>query len=495
MSNDRDWYLAHQLHTDELIARARRGGLLSFTMLTKPDYEVRWHNQRIARALTKFVRKEIRRLIILAPPRHGKTELAARRLPALIHGMYPNDEILAMSYNSDLASDNTVDVQRIMDRPEYSSIFPNSRITPDGKLSKYARSKNEHELIPIQHPDRLWTFPQGSYRSAGLGGAFTGRGGNWGIIDDPIKNRQDADSKAYREQLWNFYSSTFRTRMEGFGSILLMMTTWHADDLAHRLINLMREDPHADQWEILRMPAIREDIEDPSDPRMIGEALWPEKFDIPELTALRANNERDFAALYQCHPTAEGGNIIKSDWIQRYESIPQKFDKVVISCDFAVKDKKGSDYNVIQVWGRLGANCYLLHQERGHWDFPLTCTKLVEVCRLWPSAHKKLIEAKANGPAVIQTLKSKINGLVGVEPRGDKIARLHAVAPMYQAGNVWYPSARMAPWINVHMVELTDFPNGVNDDQVDAATQALDELRAQTNSFLPIAGHGSGTIF
>lgn len=434
-------------------------------------------------------------MIVLMPPRHGKSELTSRRLPAMIHGVYPNDEILAMSYNSELASDMTIDVQRIMDKPSYQEIFPMSRITAEGSISKYARSANEHELIPMKLENGVWVFNEGSYRSAGLGGAFTGRGGNWILIDDPIKNRADADSKSFRDGLYKFYTSSLHTRLEGEGSIMITMTPWHVDDLAHRLIALQKADPDADKWTILRLPAIKENNDNPEDPRVIGAPLWPEKFSLKQLLSTRANSSRDFAALYQQRPTAEGGNIIQSSWIKYYNVLPPKFDQMIQSWDFAVKDKNGSDYTVGQVWGRIKADKYLIYQFRARVPFPTACQKVVEISRMFPQAHKKLIEAKANGPAVVQTLRQTVPGLVEVEPYGDKVSRLNAVAPDYESGNVYYPTSKIAPWIDEHISELCDFPNGAFDDSVDAASQALSELKKTPVLYMPIAGHGSGTIY
>lgn len=482
------------LHERELRA-ARKGNLMSFTKLTKPNYEVAWHHQKIAEVLSAFARKEIKRLMIFAPPQHGKSELASRRLPAMLQGMYPNDSILACSYNASLAADMTIDTQRIMDTAAYREIFPLSQITAEGKVGKYSRTSNEHELIPVQLPDKYWFIPEGIYRSAGVDGSFTGRPGDWLLIDDPYKNRADADSKVVRDSILKNYSSTLKTRMRGEGQIMIMHTRWHDDDLAGNLLRLGESDPNADQWSVLVMPALRVDMESSWDPRKLGEELWPNRFPMKVLLANKATNERDFAALYQQTPQTEGGNIIKSDWIKYYKTIPTKFDTVIQSWDFAVKDKKTSDFTVGQVWGRSGLEKYLLYQVRGRWDFPTACQKVIDVTRLFPRAHKKVIEAKANGPAIMQMLKTKVTGLVECTPTQDKVSRLNAIAPDYQSGHVWYPDPSIAPWIQEHVSELCAFPGGVNDDQVDAASQALDQLRNTGPLYMPISGHGSGTIY
>lgn len=470
---------------------AKDGRILAFTKQTMPEYEINWHHEILAEYIDKFICKEIKRLMIFMPPRHGKSEITSRRLPALLHGIYPNDEILAASYNSDLAAAMTVDVQRIMDRTEYQELFPLVKLTQEGSKSGYARNSNEHEIKPFMHEDRTYTWHKGSYKSAGVGGSFTGRGANWIIIDDPIKNREDADSAAFREKLWSFWSSTLRTRLEKNGSVLITLTRWHDDDLAGRLLRQAKSNPDADQWTVLTLPAIKVDETNTLDPRELGEPLWKNKYDLESLVSTKATlGSREWTALYQQSPTAEGGNIIKTDWFQYYYSLPQKFDQMIQSWDFAVKDKKTSDYTVGQVWGRVGAKKYLIYQIRGRFDFPTACQKVIDVTRSFPNAHKKYVEAKANGPAIVQTLRKQVSGLVEVEPRGDKVARVHAITPEFESGCVYLPHPEICPWISDYTSELASFPTGVNDDQVDASSQALDELRRATKVFMPIAGHG-----
>jgi predicted phage terminase large subunit-like protein len=489
--NKADALMMIRLKEEELIRNARKGKLLSFTKFTMPEYEISWHHQRTARVLNDFIARKIRRLMIFEPPRHGKSELTSRRLPALLHGLYPNDEILAGSYNSELAGDMTIDCQRIMDTARYKEIFPTVGITADGSKGQYARNRNEHEIIPYRHPDKRYTIYKGSYRSAGVGGSFTGRGANWILLDDLVKNREDADSVQFREKVWRWYTSTIRTRLEGEGSICLTMTRWHDDDLAGRLLKLQKADPDADQWYVLELPALKVDNRDPEDTREIGTPLWPTKFSAQALQQIKASvGSREWSALYQQSPVSEGGNIIKSDWMRYYMKLPERFDEVVQSWDFATKDKDSSAYTVGQVWGRVRQQKYLLDQVRGRWSFPDACNEVVKLSKKHPYSHRKLVEAKANGPAVVQTLKKYVNGLVEVEPRGDKIARLNAVSPDFESGNVELPHSSIAPWISDYVMELISVPAAAHWDQADTTSQALDYLRKSGPSMAPIAGHG-----
>jgi predicted phage terminase large subunit-like protein len=483
-----------ELATEETLELARKG-LLTFTAFTKPNYEINWHHRELCRVLNRFIRGEIKRLMIFMPPRHGKSELVSRRLPAMLHGLYPNDEIMSATYNNELAADMTADVQRIMERPSYQLLFPESKITPEGTVSRFARNAHEHELIPVKRADGSMFYPEGSYRSQGIGGTFTGRGANWILVDDPYKGREEADSKAVREAVWKFYTGTLYTRQEKDASILITMTRWHEDDLAGRLLAQAKADPEADQWEVVSFPAIRETLDNPRDPRPLGEALWPAKKNREALLKNKKLGIRDWSSIWQQNPQVEGGNVIKESWFKFYKTLPTRFDQVVDSWDFAVKDKKGADFNVGLKLGRLGADKYLIHQERGQWPFPVTCQKVVELRNRKPVSTKLLFEAKANGPAVKQTLQSYVSGIVEIEPRGDKLARTHAVSPEIQGGNVWLPHPEIAPWIVEWLAEVCAFPAGVHDDRVDALTQALDELRKASVLYVPLSGHGTGVVY
>lgn len=480
-----DLELEHELEKEDARERARNG-ILNFTTYTFPDYEVNWHHKATANFLNRWVAKEFRFGMIFEPPRHGKSELTSRRLPAYIHGRFPQDEILAGSYNSSLASDMCRDVQRIMDSPEYAELFPTVKITAEGQRSLYKRTNTEHEI----HGRDM-----GGYKCAGVGGAFTGRGADWFIIDDPFKGRAEADSPAYRKQVWDWWISTVRKRLEKNGSVLLIMTRWHEDDLAGRLIEQMLSDPEADQWEILSLPALKEPLKKKTeaqaliekqsaryDKRDDGTPLWPNKYNTKELRAIRLGDEREWQSLYQQMPTAQEGGIIKRDWFKTYTKLPDRFDEVIQSWDMSFKDTSTSDYVVGQVWGRKGADCYLLAELRNRMGFAATVDAVKLLTSQHPLALAKLVEDKANGPAVISALSSKIMGIIAVEPMGSKEARLQSVAPAFQAGNVYVPEPKLQPWVREYIEELVNFPTAKFDDRVDATSQALIRLISSASS-------------
>ncbi|MDD2287191.1 MAG: terminase family protein, partial [Paludibacter sp.] len=255
-----------------LSRRKARANLLDFTIFTKPDYKVNWHHRLICEKLDEFIYGENKRLIISCPPRHGKSELVSRRFPAYILGRKPDCKIIACSYSSDLASLLNRDVQRIIDSPEYIELFPDTRLNSSNVRTtaqeSYLRNSDIFEVVGHG----------GVYRSAGVGGSITGMGGNILIIDDPFRSRADAESPTIRKKTWEWYTSTFRTRRQKGASILVTATRWHENDISGMLLELAENDPKADQWEVITLPAISEEELEPYDIRTAqGQALWPEE--------------------------------------------------------------------------------------------------------------------------------------------------------------------------------------------------------------------------
>lgn len=469
--------LALTLALDKFADRARKG-LLAFTLFTKNDYEVNWHHAKLCEKLDKFARGEIKRLIVSMPPRHGKSELVSRRLPAFIFGVNPNAQIIATSYGSELATRMNRDVQRIMTMPHYQRLFPKTKLNE-------TKVRTTAEGGALRNADMFEIVGHGGvYRASGVGGAITGMGANFAIIDDPIKNQEEADSITYREKVWDWYTSTLFTRLEKSGSVLLTMTRWHEDDLAGRLLKLAKSDPEADQWEVFEFPALKETENNPEDPRPVGEALWPEKYNVQRLAQIKATaGTRVWNALYQQRPSALEGGIIRRSWIKFYKELPGRLDDCIQSWDMAFKETKKSDFVVGHVWARAGANKYLIAETRDRMDIVATISAVLMLTARFPKSFAKLVEGKANGPAVIQLLKDKVPGLIEVEPEGSKESRLSAVAPEFEAGNIYLPDPGIAPWIHDYVEELVNFPNATHDDRVDATSQALLRLRTAGMDF------------
>ena len=445
-------------------------GLAPFIFRIMPQYHMGWVHQEICDKLDRFLLdvQEGRspRLMITMPPRHGKSELASRMFPAYALGRNPDLSIIATSYSADLASRMNRDVQRIIESEEYGAIFPgtslygkNIRTVASGA---YMRNSDIFEIVGRK----------GVYRSAGVGGGITGMGGNIILIDDPFKDRASADSPTIRQNIWDWYTSTLYTRLAPGGGIIIINTRWHMDDLSGRLL-AAEAAGDGDKWQVINFPAIAEQDEPH---RRAGEALDPARYSLEQLQKIKsAIGSRDWEALYQQHPTPDGGSVFREEWFHRWKptDIPNRFEVVAMSWDMAFKSSDSSDYVVGQVWGKHGAQFFLLDQVRGRWSFTETVEQFVKLSEKWPHASRKYIEDKANGPAVIDTLKRKISGIIPVEPDGSKTARAYAVTPLLEAGNVLLPPSGMYSWTDDLISELLQFPAGAHDDQVDALTQAL----------------------
>lgn len=458
-----------QIYTEERLTRElarRRFG--DFVLYTKPDYEINWHHKLKFKKLQDFADGKIKRLMLFEPPRHGKSELVSRRLPAYIFGQKPDKKIISASYSADLSSIMNRDVQRIIDDPLYQNLFPetylngsNVRATSGG----WMRNSDIFEIVGRG----------GMYRSAGVGGGITGMGADILLIDDPIKNKEEAFSITFRDKVFDWYMSTAYTRLEKDGQVLITLTRWHEDDLAGRLLKLAKDDPNADQFEVIRFPALKEtdEISD-MDKRKKDEPLWDNKYNQKRLFAIKASIGHSlFQSMYQQNPTPDDGNVFKRAWIKRYFQLPFEIDEWIMSWDMSFKDEKKSDYVVGQVWARKGAAFYLVHEIRGQWDFPTTLSEFQNYVIRFPQAFTRLIEDKANGPAIIASVKRLIPGIIPVDPKINKIARAKSASVFYEAGNVFYPDQSIAPWIEDHIDELMAFPSSTHDDRVDSASQAV----------------------
>ncbi len=390
--------------------------------------------------------------MVFMPPRHGKSEFISRYSTAWILGKFPDTRIILVSYEADFAATWGRKARDLLEE-HGPSLFG---IRVSGKSSAANRWDIEgHE---------------GGMITAGVNGPITGKGADIGIIDDPVKNDQEAMSVTYQERTYEWYKSTFRTRLQRDGAIILIMTRWNENDLAGKLLAAQEED--GEKWEVVNLPAIAEEGDllgrDP------GQPLCPDLFTIEALRSIeKAVGSFWWASLYQQRPSPAEGGILKRNWWQYYRQTPDRFDEVIQSWDMAFKDTKTADFVVGQVWGRKGADKYLLDQVRDRMDFPATVQAVRSLSAKWPQARNKLVEDKANGPAVIATLKNEIPGLIAVNPEGGKVVRAQAASPDIEAGNVYLPDPSVAPWVHDFIEECAAFPNGANDDQVDAMTQAL----------------------
>lgn len=441
--------------------------LLPFTLATKKDYWIGNHHKLIAGKLTAVLNGTCKRLMIFLPPRHGKTEIASIRFPAFSFGINPNLRFLGCSYGSELADKNNRLIQRIIESPEYKAIFPDTKLS-DGSAAQrsFVRNSTTFDIVNAV----------GGYRSAGVGGAITGTGADILLIDDPIKNKKEAESLVYRDAIWDWYTSTAYTRLEKNGAIILIQTRWHEDDLAGRLLKKMKEGgEYSDQWDVLSLEAI---CEQPTkdDWRIPGEPLWPWKYDLDALYGIKTTvGTRDWTALYQQKPTPLTGSLFKTKWWNYYREIPIGPGEIVQFWDSAQKAGLSNDYTVCATWKRMAHGFYLLDLWRDKVEAPELEKMSVALYHKW-MPNRVVIEDKSSGSSLIQHLQRKTTiPVLPVNPTLDKVLRAINATPMVEAGNCYLP--QNAPWLADFILEHEHFPNTAHDDQVDTTSMAIDYFK------------------
>lgn len=460
-----------ELSQKDILCELGRRDIRYFIKYTHKNYIFSDFSLTVMKALEQFLidlEQEQRPILIIeAPPQHGKSELASRKFPAYALGKNPNYRIAGCSYSSDLAISMNRDIQRIMLDDSYASIFPNS------SLNKKRAATMDNEAL--RNSDRFDIIGhKGYYVCCGVGGALTGKSVDIGIIDDPVKNMQEARSQAIKENLINWYQSVFLTRLSKNSGQLIMATRWAVDDLIGYIIEKNKDNKRV---KILKFPAINEK----------GQALIPELHPLEQLLEQKEMMDNSsWSALYQQEPILIGGNIIKGEWFRTYEILP-KFKQIYITADTAMKVKEANDYSVLQCWGRTELNgftdYYLIDMLRGKWESP----ELLERTQLFYLKYKKIgcsclfIEDKASGTGLIQSLQRKRIPVQAITPLKDKYMRLSEVLPLIKSGYVYIPEK--AEWKLDFLSECEAFSadmSHVHDDMIDAMTMGLSD---KTNFF------------
>jgi predicted phage terminase large subunit-like protein len=386
--------------------------------------------------------------MVFMPPRHGKSEKASKRFPAWYLGRNPKRQIIAASYNSDLASDFGREVKGILSSPEYGDVFRGVRLRQDSRAS-----------------DRMNTEQGGAYFAVGVGTATTGRGAHLGLIDDPLKDREEADSQLQRDKVWNWYRSTFYTRLMPGGAVVLIQTRWHEDDLAGRLLEQDGRAEDGGQWTVLDLPAID----------AAGRALWPEWYDIPALERIKATiGQREWSALYQQKPQPDEGTFFQRAWFQEWDVLPTL--RFYGTSDYAVTDG-GGDYTVHRVWGIDSSGA--LYRVDG-WAGQTTADVWIERKLDLIAKHKPLawfgesgVIKKAVDPMLQRRMRERkvFCRMEWLPSVSDKPTRARAFQAMAASGRVFFePGADLSE----HLV----FPAGKHDDDVDNSSligRAIDQ--------------------
>jgi predicted phage terminase large subunit-like protein len=440
------------------------------------------HVDAICTHLQAVVEGQIQNLIINVPPSHAKSLLTAVLLPAWAWIDRPAIRWMFATYKAELTVRDAVKCRRLIESDWYRSRWGDRfHLREDqNEKTRYENDRTGHRVVVTV-------------------GSGTGEHGDIVVVDDPTSVDQ-AESDVERTTANEWWNGTMATRLNDLrtGRRVVIQQRLHEDDLTGNLLE-------KGGYELLMLP---EEFEPERagvtsigwrDPRtQPGELLWPEKNGPDEIAKIKRDlGSYRYAGQFQQRPSPAGGGIFKRRWWRFWKpkimnlgpvpvklddgsaleirpvDLPDEFDESIQSWDMTFKDLKDSDYVAGGVWASKGANLFLLDQRRERLDFPATVAAVEEMTRKYPKATAKLVEDKANGPAVIATLRNRIGGLISVNPEGGKIARANAVSPLVESGNVFLPHPAIAPWVDSFIEECAAFPRGRNDDQVDQMTQAL----------------------
>ena len=496
----------------ELINKAKqlkielaRDSLYDFVTYTKPDYTVGWFNQFLCAKLDQFIQDvedgKFPKLIICAPPRSGKSEIASRRFPAYALGKKPGWKFIACSYAASLANDMSTDCKDIMMDEAYHDIFPDIHLDGSDFSDKIKSGMvaNKIDKWEIMNADGE---KNGSvYVAAGVNGPITGKGFNIGVIDDPAKDYQEASSPVYQARVMDWFKTTFRTRRDPLmHGILIILTRWHPMDLAGQLLAEMKEGGL--DYELVSFPLLAEEdeVRTLGDKtyrlRNKGDILFPERMPLEYVNEAKAESELTWNALYQQRPTMKGGSLFKDEYWQYYDILP-RLQYIKMYADTAMKKEESNDYSVFQVWGKAQDTneVYLIDQIRGKWEAPELKTTMEAYWSKWKSFTTPYgtinnrgiaIEDKASGTGLIQTLKKekKIVLAEPLMPQKDKISRANDVIPYIKTGMVHIPSDKQ--WLHDYKTEFANFNaqtvDKVKDDQIDVTVYAITDMLIGTGA-------------
>jgi len=470
-------FIPEELIKKELAKRNLEDSLLeyvkwSFKQKTGKDFIVNHHHTVICEYLERVFNQEITRLIINIAPRYSKTELAVKCFIEWCLAKVPHSKFIHLSYSDMLALDNSSQIREDIKSDWYQSYWSFDTKTDSDSKAKW------------------YTTQGGGLYATGTAGSITGFGagvtddsfGGCIVIDDPQKP-SEAYSDEIRRKTNERLNNTILSRLNNPKKtpIIIIMQRLHEMDMTGYCLG----GGTGEKWTHLSLPALDEN----------NSPLWPLKHDYNQLMAIKASDNKTFSGQYMQSPAPAEGALFKRSWFKFYRELPANMHQTVMAWDFAVKEKDTSDYTVGMVMGRVGSEKYVLDMVRDRMSFPSACQAVVALSAKWKNAHKKIVEDKANGSPIVDTLKKSISGLVLVTPTKDKVFRANAVSPDVEAGNVYLPDPSIAPWVNDFINELCSFPYAPHDDIVDAFAYALMELRKAMPFTQPISGHGSGVIF
>jgi predicted phage terminase large subunit-like protein len=440
------------MNTKSLRLLLDRRSLGRFAQAIMPAFEPSPCHQLIIEYLEKLLSGKIKKLAIIAPPRHGKSLLGSVMLPAFALGRNPHETIITCSYGSDLSETWGRRVRNTLSDPAFREIFQGCQLSPES-AAVY----------------RFETTAGGEYSAVGRGGPITGKGASLLILDDLLKDSAEANSEAVCRSIIDWLQSVCLTRLTPGGRVLAIATRWSERDPMGWILQ-----QHG--WTVLHLPAFAEANDLLG--RQPGEALWSSRYPVEALEAIRCDvGSRVFQCLYQGNVAAAQGTIFKRDWFRHYVQTPEKFSRIIQSWDTSFKTSKTNDYSVCATLGQNQNGIYLLSLYRAKVEFPELKRKVGELADQW-QPQEILIEDRASGQSLVQELKvATTYPVIPVAVDRDKETRAAAVTGYFESGRVLFPEQAAAGWVIDLEDELASFPSGLHDDCVDAIVQALNRLR------------------
>ena len=446
----------------EILPQLASRNFLAYLCYTDTNYEPSAVHRYLAERLEAVESGECKRLIITMPPRHGKSRIAGIEYPTWFLGRNPDKTVIMSSYGDSLSLKHSREARDRCKGVPFQRTFPNSPTNP--KL----QSKN------------TWGFAQGgTYSATTVGGGMTGLGADLLIIDDPHKNRQEAESQLVRERIWEWFTSTAYTRLSREGAIVVIMTRWHVDDLVGRLVSedytevLKENTGKGEEWELIELPAIAEKSGDVLD-RKIGNALWPERWDSDSIRAIEANiGAYDYTSLYRCTPRLRGGNIANVDGLQYIDisEIPKSVE-LIRAWDLAITDKQKSDFTAgcLAGYDKKTGNFYIAHMAKLKKNWFGIKNAIIQYAET--EGNRIGIEAVSGFKTAYEEIKQSLLGKTQVKysvPRENKMIRANSWISKIDNNKVFIAKGI---WNADFVDELSLFPDSKHDDQVDAVSLA-----------------------
>lgn len=394
----------------------------------------------------------LKRVLVTMPPRHGKSELCSVRFPAWYLGRNPDQRIIIASYAADLAERFSRQVRGVILGDRFPAIFPGVAVAQD------SRSVATWDLAGRR----------GGLKAVGVGGPVTGHGANCLLIDDPVKNRAEAQSEVYRNSIWDWYTSTAYTRLEDGGAVILIMTRWHEDDLMGRILNAEAAGDTHEGWHVLHMPAVDDQ----------GRALWPEKYGEEALRTIRETiGEYDWSALYLGNPVPREGAMFNVSRVETVSVAPAGL-RCVRAWDMAATPG-GGDYTVgVRMDGPDADGVYyVVNIVRGQWSTDRRNAIIRETAASDGDACWQLFPIDP-GSAGVDAARAVTRMLAGHRVRSERVTgpKESRAEPYAAAVGEGHVKLVRAPWNMSYLSELQSFPLGAHDDQVDASSDAYTEL-------------------